>query len=105
MALATWVYICYQCTVSHIVIYRCPKSFSVLAMLKRHVDHVHENIRPHRCDVCGKGFFEAADLRSHKLVVHENIKEWHCDQCPKSFGYKRELIKHVGHIHSEHKVF
>ena len=42
----------------------CGKIFRNKLVLKRHIRHVHEKLKPHICDVCGKAFTEKTWLRS-----------------------------------------
>lgn len=75
----------YACTI-------CSYSFNSNALLKRHVDSVHEGKKPIRCDICDAKFAEKSTLKSHIKLIHENPKHFddtkkvvHCKRCPASF--------------------
>lgn len=52
----------------------CAKLFTTAGALKRHIQCIHENVKPFICDCCGKAMKTITALNEHKLV--------HTDECP-----------------------
>eukprot|EP00475_Leptophrys_vorax_P018354 TRINITY_DN2506_c0_g1_i1.p1 TRINITY_DN2506_c0_g1~~TRINITY_DN2506_c0_g1_i1.p1 ORF type:complete len:377 (-),score=65.83 TRINITY_DN2506_c0_g1_i1:70-1200(-) len=43
----------------------CQKAFSVLSNMRRHIKHIHENLKQHCCEVCGKSFTQKTNMKRH----------------------------------------
>lgn len=67
---------------------RCPKTFTLLRVLKAHELASHSGIdKPFQCDLCEKGYKWKEDLRSHKLVAHLKIFPFKCrHHCGKGYS-------------------
>ena len=56
----------------------CNKTFWREGPFKRHVETVHENIKPFRCVFCDKRFGEKQQLKRRTTTIHDNnmFKKW-----------------------------
>ena len=41
---------------------------------KRHIESIHEEMKPFQCDICYKNFSVKRDLKTHIESVHEGKK-------------------------------
>ncbi|CAG2103829.1 unnamed protein product, partial [Medioppia subpectinata] len=58
----------------------CKKAFTTLWKLKRHVDQVHDGVRPFACHDCPQRFQSCSSLRIHRLQKHSlEPKVFKCD--------------------------
>lgn len=48
-----------------------------------HKQRVHDNNRPHLCDLCAKSFKSRCDMERHKAQIHGNVKREQCPECGK----------------------
>jgi uncharacterized Zn-finger protein len=60
--------------------------------LKNHIQMVHENKKPYKCNLCEYSSFFHNDLRRHIECVHEKIKQHQCNICQKVLVVK-ELLR------------
>ena len=44
--------------------------------LKKHVEAVHEGIKPFKCSVCDVKFANEQNLKTHIETIHEGIKSF-----------------------------
>ena len=78
----------------------CGKSFQTSWNLKRHINEVHLQLRPFKCDVCGDRFKRQFHLDRHKAAKHaEHLKIVKCPYCHETFKNFKELEVHVGQFH------
>ena len=68
--------------------------------LKRHVKHVHENVKPFSCDQCDHKYRSNADLKRHVRCVHENLRPFICSWCTAKFGDNFSLKRHSNKLHA-----
>merc|ERR1711981_500053 len=67
--------------------------------LKRHVKTIHEEIKSHRCQICGVKFGQSGHLKVHVKTVHEGIKDYQCQMCDHKFSRSGHLKDHVKVVH------
>ena len=56
---------------------KCPKKLKGSSNFFCHLRVVHENYRPHNCEVCGKTFGTKSNYANHQIAVHTRK----CDSC------------------------
>nr|XP_021199290.2 zinc finger protein 90-like [Helicoverpa armigera] len=71
--------------------------------LEAHINKVHLNIRPYKCNECGKGFYKKSNLTQH-FVTHEKVKDKTCEICGDTFVNEKTLFEHLM-LHSGQKPF
>ena len=71
----------------------CLKQFANKFNLGRHVQLVHEQKKPHVCNICHRRFGTKYTLQSH-LVVHTKEKPYSCPNCLKRFTHSKSLWTH-----------
>nr|XP_060615167.1 zinc finger and BTB domain-containing protein 17 [Anolis sagrei ordinatus] len=67
------------------------------SQLANHIRH-HDNIRPHKCNVCNKAFVNVGDLSKH-IIIHTGEKPFLCDKCGRGFNRVDNLRSHVKTVH------
>ncbi|XP_062243436.1 uncharacterized protein LOC133953522 [Platichthys flesus] len=82
----------------------CEKTFPDAKGLSRH-SQVHSNGKIHICKICGKGFDYSFTLTKHVQMVHEKIKPFVCQLCNKSFFIKQHVEDHIRKTHTGEKPF
>ena len=63
----------------------CGKKFINGQILRRHIEMVHQGLRPNMCDKCGWACYGVGDMKRHIDSVHFNI--------PHSIVWKRKKVK------------
>ena len=81
----------------------CSKTFSKKTSLKKHIEAVHEGLKPFECPTCKKSFYEISHLKAHISEVHDKIKNFQCPKCDKKFGRKNHVNEHVAVTHDKIK--
>ncbi len=56
--------------------------------------------KKYKCDVCDYSAFEHGALRKHIECVHEIIKPHHCNICQNTFGQNGTLQEHIYSVHA-----
>ncbi|XP_053275254.1 uncharacterized protein LOC128437216 [Pleuronectes platessa] len=73
----------------------CKKGFDYSFTLTKHVQMVHEKIKPFVCQICNKRFFIKQHMEDHIRKTHTGEKPFQCDLCEKRFSRKVELDVHL----------
>ena len=82
----------------------CYKEFSDKGRLKRHIEWVHEKIKPFLCKICEASFTNMQTLQNHILAVHEKKKPHKCSFCDFRGAFKKHLVRHIKEIHERKKT-
>ena len=64
--------------------------------MKRHVESVHERIKPFKCKICDFRSAKKCNLKKHIESVHEDFK---CKICEYKTAEKRSLKIHMQSVH------
>ena len=86
-----------------IVCLLCNMTFGKSGSLNRHIQTVHEGIKPYKCDICQATFTQKTTLRDHISCIHEGKKPFHCSKCDKTFAQRSNMIRHYETRHEENK--
>ena len=81
----------------------CIKKFTQPGTLKRHIRHVHEDLKSKKCDYCDINFSQSQNLNDHIHTVHEGKKDYKCKLCTKLFTTTWSLKMHAQNIHEDQK--
>lgn len=71
----------------------CPKSFTRLNYLTRHVK-IHSEFKSHECNLCGEKFALIAQLDDH-VNMHKGVKPHVCPHCNKGYQKYCSLRDHI----------
>ncbi|XP_023034308.2 zinc finger protein 429-like isoform X1 [Drosophila willistoni] len=75
----------------------CQRKFSRVYLLQLH-SRTHTGERPYACSQCDRRFAQLAVLRNHE-TTHSQQRPHRCAMCPKTFGRTSQLKKHeLSHI-------
>ena len=69
--------------------------------MKRHVDSVHENKKPHKCPICDFTSSQKSTMNIHTASVHEKKRPHKCSICDQSFPKNSKSKRHVESVHEE----
>jgi len=67
--------------------------------LIKHVNAVHEKLKPYICNECSIPFAAKGNLKSHRETVHFKVKNYACEQCPFKNHRKVMLDNHIKRVH------
>lgn len=81
----------------------CPYKCDQQAHLKRHIENVHEDKKPFKCELCDFQSSQKASLKKHVAAVHQKKKDFACDFCDYSCSRKGNLQRHVKLMHEKKK--
>lgn len=73
---------------------QCGKGFVYRFCLTKHINMVHNHIRPFVCHICNKGCFTKLDVEAH-IRMHTGEKPFHCHICDKKFNRRVNLNIHL----------
>ena len=71
----------------------CAKGFPSGTLVNYHVKKDHEKVR-HKCPVCSREFGVKLSMKRHMETVHQRMKPYKCPGCEISFGYKHSMDRH-----------
>ena len=83
-------------------IHKCPicgKIISSGTNLTKHINGVHNGVKPHECKECQKGFKSKWHLVQH-MRSHTGEKPFTCPLCRKSFSQMGTVTKHIDEVHN-----
>ena len=78
----------------------CMKVLARAYDIKRHVQCVHGDERPYKCEECGQTFKLQFHLKEHR-VIHLSVRPFVCHFCDRRFSRKRDIAKHCKRRHKE----
>ena len=78
----------------------CPKIFHTKSSLEEHINGVHLNIKPFKCDNCEFASAYKSTLNEHKKVTH-GTQRYDCPHCDHFARYKGNLDKHINNVHKK----
>ena len=67
--------------------------------MRKHILEVHEDTRPHQCNICDRKFKRKVHLRDHTSLPHV----YPCKECGLKFVFKGQLVKHNSIVHGDLK--
>ena len=67
--------------------------------LKKHIETVHEGIKPFKCKTCDYETAHKPHLKKHVESVHEGFKPFKCTICEYRAGHKSALKTHTKSVH------
>ena len=76
----------------------CGKTFNWKTSLNEHINKVHKNNNPFKCEHCSQAFPSKHRLVDHTVNHHEPI---FCDLCHKTISNKWEFRKHEVFVHKK----
>ena len=59
----------------------------------------------HKCSSCGKVFGQRDKLTRHIQCVHENLRPFSCPYCESNFNRKDKMRAHIMSVHMKEKPF
>ena len=71
--------------------------------LKRHIESVHEGIKPFKCNICDYETAQKGHLKKHKDSVHEGIKPYKCHICQFESATSSHVKRHITVVHEKKK--
>lgn len=73
---------------------KCTKAFNHKGKFKKHLMS-HEQLKPHKCPLCGVGLSAEWVLKRHLETKHSGVKPYTCFQCNVDFTSKDHLYRHL----------
>lgn len=61
--------------------------FKLTRDLQRHKS-IHNNFKPHGCDICGLRFYQKSSIRGHFMRHHSSVLPYKCSFCDEQFHTK-----------------
>jgi len=77
----------------------CAKPFYYLSKITKHMEEMHPDVFPYRCNLCDQIFSRSEILRIHKKNHVKTVKVPSCDVCSKSFRTNYNLKRHKEMFH------
>jgi hypothetical protein len=84
---------------------RCNFQTSRKDHLRRHIQRVHDKLKPHGCPSCDHKFFSKYHMQIHFKAIHENCKELCCPECDFKCNRKDNLNTHIRSNHNDGSIF
>ncbi len=70
--------------------------------MRRHIDCVHEKLRPFKCFYCDQTFARKDKLKRHVSSIHFKEKPFSCRYCDHKVSRRDRIKHHVTTVHSKH---
>ena len=67
--------------------------------LKNHIDAVHEERKPFKCEFCDYSCTHPSSLKKHISNIHGPKSVFKCRLCNKKFGSKQGMNNHIKNFH------
>ena len=83
----------------------CDYETALKPNLKRHIESVHEGIKPFKCNICDFETSRKSTLKQHVESVHKGIKQFKCSICDYKTALKPNLRRHIESVHQGIKPF
>jgi len=77
----------------------CRNAYPRKTNLQRHIQMVHEKMKPYKCDECHEVFGTVSNLRRHVRGKHLNLTPYPCLSCDMRFAQSSDLKRHVDRKH------
>ena len=84
------------------VCFECNKSFQRKDKLTRHVNCVHEKLKPFPCNLCDQFFSRKDKLKRHFSTIHMKERPFICNHCSFQCNRRDRIKQHVTAVHSTH---
>ena len=78
---------------------KCKSTFKSATRMKIHIEKVHEGGTKHICIICKKDCSRSDVLKQHIQTVHEHRRDYKCPQCSKDFSTQSNLNNHLKTVH------
>ena len=85
--------------------FKCESSDKTKGKVKKHIDLVHEGMKPLKCKLCDQNHCQNCNLQQHVGSVHEGKKPFKCETCDTTSSVKCDLKKHIPSDHKSKKLF
>ena len=83
----------------------CDYKTALKPHLKRHIESVHQGIKPFKCTLCEYEGSVKLSLEKHIESVHEGIKPFKCSICDFKTAFEPHLKRHIESLHQGVKPF
>ena len=81
----------------------CPTKVGSKYALNKHIDIVHNGLKPFECPKCALVFGFKKQLKFHYDKIHEKKKLYQCHFCHLEFDDESRLKRHITVVHEDKK--
>ena len=79
----------------------CDYSYDQIDILQQHVASVHEGKKPFIFEYCDYCSYQKEDVQQHVASVHEGKKPFKCEYCDYCSNQKGDMQQHVASVHGK----